>query len=79
MRAVPQGVISDCVKRWTAANKARAPVWAYDGRNNLYSTQTVVEKNNLTADKYEEFPLEWEEPGRRFPSRYLCAPHTRPM
>jgi hypothetical protein len=39
VKPIPQRVISDCVKRWTAANKQRVPAWAYDGRNNLYSPQ----------------------------------------
>jgi hypothetical protein len=73
-KAIPQTVIAECVKRWTAANKASMPAWAYDGRNNLYAPKTLVEKSKLTADSYQEFPLEWKDEAKRHPTRFLYGP-----
>jgi hypothetical protein len=38
----------------------------------LVTLQVLTEKNKLTADSYQEFPLEFQEEGKRHPSRYLC-------
>ena len=73
VKPIPPTVISDCVKKWTAMHKQTIPAWAYDGRNNLYAPKTLVEKGKLTADSYQEFPMEFQEAGKCHPSRYLCA------
>jgi hypothetical protein len=74
-KPVPVTAIAECVKRWTQASGATK--WAYDGRNNLFAPETLVEADKLASDHYQEFPLEWAEEGRRHPTRYLCAhPHS---
>jgi hypothetical protein len=71
VKPISAEIISECVKRWSTQMKVAK--WAYDGRNNLFAPQTLVEAGKLAADSYQEFPLEWSEPGRRHPSRYLCV------
>ena len=73
-RPISATIIADCVKQWTAANKVTIGAkWAYDGRNNLYAPQTLVEHGETGRDGYQEFPLEFKDPEKRNPSRYLCA------
>lgn len=72
VKPISAEVISECVKRWS--QQMNVAKWAYDGRNNLFAPVTLVESGKLAADSYQEFPLEWTEPDRRHPVRYLCVP-----
>ena len=66
-------VIQDCVKQWTTQHAQKIGPWAYDGRNNLYSTSTIPDPHNVNKDNYEEFPLTVPNPGKKFPSHYKYA------
>lgn len=73
-RPIPPKVISEVTHAWLKQHGASVGPWAYDGRNNLYATKTLVDSKKLTKDNYQEFTVEVANPGRKFPSRFQCGP-----
>lgn len=77
-RPIPPKAISDCVHAWLKQHEATVGPWAYDGRNNLYATKTLVDSKQINKEKYQEFTVELPNEGRKFPSRFQCAPPPPP-
>jgi hypothetical protein len=70
--------IQECVKVWTTQHAQRIKSWAYDGRNNLYSTATIPDPHKVNKENYEEFTLTINTAGKKFPSHFKCAPAVTP-
>jgi hypothetical protein len=58
---------------------ALASYMSYSMIDMLVALQVLTEKNKMTADSYQEFPMEFQEEGKRHPLRYLCAPSSHCM
>lgn len=75
-KPIQKGVIQECVRKWATDNAAWIGPWAYDGNKNIYAPKTLTDPNAVDRDGYQGFPVELAAPGRRFPSRYMCGPHS---
>lgn len=77
-KPIPPKVISEVVHAWLKQHTGTVGPWAYDGRNNLYATKTLVDSKQLQKDNYQEFVIEMPNEGKKYPSRFQCAPPLQP-